>query len=120
MPKGDKGVACKSPGKPETEVEARAIASLTEAIDRHTVSEVDTKTTDSRPTLSDGECRRGERFAIYVEVERHRELATMLVDKAVPTYTWTEKIIKDHLNTDIPEMTQLVILSFTACIFFKG
>ena len=57
MPKGDKGVACKSPGKPETDVEARAIASLAEAIDRHTISEVNTKATDSRPTPSDGEHR---------------------------------------------------------------
>ena len=84
------------------------------------MSEVDTKTTDSRQTPSDGERRRGERFAIYVEVERHMGLATVLVDKAVPTYTWTEEIIKDHLSRDILEMTQLVILSPTACIFFKG
>ena len=84
------------------------------------MSEVDTKATDSRPTPSDGEHCRGERFAIYVEVERHRGLATVLVDKAVPAYTWTEEIIKDHLDRDIPEMTQLVILSPTACIFFKG
>ena len=57
MPKGDKGVACKSPGKQETDVEARAIVSLAEAMDRHTMLEVNTKTTDSRPTPSDGECR---------------------------------------------------------------
>ena len=84
------------------------------------MSEVDTKNTDSRPTPSDGERHRGERFAIYVEVEQHRGLATVLVDKAVPTYTWIEDIIKDHLNRDIPEMTQLVILSPMTCIFFKG
>ena len=78
------------------------------------------RTTDSRPTPSDGERRRGERFAIYVKVERHRGLATVLVDKAVPAYTWTEEIIKDHLDRDIPEMSQMVILSPTACICFKG
>ena len=120
MPKGDKGVTCKSPGKQETDVEARVIASLAEAMDRHAMLEADTKTMDSRPTPLDGERRRGERFAIYVEVERHRGLATVLVDKAVPAYTWTEEITKDHLDRDIPEMTQLVILSPTACIFFKG
>ena len=70
--------------------------------------------------LSDGERRRGKRFVIYVEVERHRGLATVLVDKAVPTYTWTEEIIRDHLERDIPEMTQMVILSPMACMFFKG
>ena len=120
MPKGDKGVTCKSPGKQEMDVETRAIASLAEAMDRHSMLEADTKTTDSRPTPSDGERRQGERFAIYVEVERHRGLATVLVDKAVPAYTWTEEIIKDHLCRDILEMTQLVILSPTACMFFKG
>ena len=120
MPKGDKGVACKLPGKQEMDVEARVIVSLAEAMDRHTMSEADTKTTDSHPTPSDGERHRGERFAIYVEVEGHRGLATVLVDKAVPAYTWTEEIIKDHLDRDILEMTQLVILSPMACIFFKG
>ena len=44
----------------------------------------------------------------------------MLVDKAVPAYTWTEEIFRDHLERDIPEMTQMVILSPTACMFFKG
>ena len=43
MPRGDKGVACKSPGKQETDAEKRVIASLAEAIDRQTVSEVDTR-----------------------------------------------------------------------------
>ena len=83
------------------------------------MSDTDKKTTDSRPTLSDRKCCRGERFAIYIEVERHRGLATVLVDKAVPAYTWTEEIIRDHLDRDIPEMTQMVILSPMACIFFK-
>ena len=50
-------------------------------------------------------------FVIYVEVERHRGLATVLVDKAVPAYTWTEEIIRDHLERDIPEVAQMVILS---------
>ena len=44
----------------------------------------------------------------------------MVVDKAVPTYTWTEPIIRDHLERHIPEMTQMIVLSTTAMIFFKG
>ena len=44
----------------------------------------------------------------------------MVVDKAVPTYTWTEPIIRDHLERHIPEMTQMIVLSTTAVIFFKG
>ena len=120
MPKVTGGATGKSPGKQEVDAETRAIASLSEALERHNVSEADRRTTDAQSAPSDGECRRGERFAIYVEVERHRGLATVLVDKAVPAYTWNEQIIKDHLSRDIPEMTQLVILSPTACIAFKG
>ena len=44
----------------------------------------------------------------------------MVVDKAVPTYTWTEPIIRDHLERHIPEMTQMIVLSTMALIFFKG
>ena len=44
----------------------------------------------------------------------------MVADKAVPTYTWTEPIIRDHLERHIPEMTQMIVLSTTALIFFKG
>ena len=114
------GATSKSPVKQEMDAEARAIASLSEALERHQVSGTDEKTTDTRSAPSDGERRRGERFAIYIEVERHRGLATVLVDKAVPSYTWNDQMIKDHLSRDIPEMTQLVILSPTACMAFKG
>ena len=120
MPKGDKGAACKLPGKQETDAETRVIMCLAEALDKQKLSDAERRTTDAVPTPSDGECHRGKRFAIYVEVERHRGLATVLVDKAVPAYTWTEEIIKDHLERDIPEMTQMVILSPTSCMFFKG
>ena len=118
MPK--EGTTSKSPVKQEMDAETRAIASLSEALERHNTSGVDEKTTDTRSAPSDGERHRGERFAIYIEVERHRGLATVLVDKAVPAYAWNEQMIKDHLSRDIPEMTQLVILSPTACMAFKG
>ena len=122
MPKGDKGAASKSPAKQEADVETKATTCLTDALDRQRLSDADAdrRMTDATPTPSDGERHRGERFAIYVEVERHRGLATVLVDKAVPAYTWTEEIIRDHLEKDIPEMTQMAILSPTACMFFQG
>ena len=120
MPKGDKGTTCKSPGKQEMDVEMKAITCLSEALDRQKLSDAKRKMTDAVPTPSDGERRQGKRFAIYVELERHRGRATVLVDKAIPAYTWTEEIIKDHLERDIPEMTQMVILSPMACMFFKG
>ena len=118
MPKADKGATGKSPGKQEVDAETRAVTSLAEAMERHRLA--DEKAGGACPTPPDAECHRGERFAIYVEVERHRGLDTVVVDKAVPTYTWTEPIIRDHLERHIPEMTQMIVLSTTAMIFFKG
>ena len=118
MPKADKGVTGKSPGKQEVDVETWAVTSLAEAMERHRLA--DEKAGGACPTPPDAERHRGERFAIYVEVERHRGLDTVVVDKAVPTYTWTEPIIRDHLERHIPEMTQMIVLSTMAVIFFKG
>ena len=120
MLKGDTGATCKSPAKLETDAETKAITCLADILDKQKLFDADRRMTDAVSTSSDGECHRGERFVIYVEVERHRGLATVIVDKAVPAYTWTEEIIRDHLERDIPEMTQMVILSPTACMFFKG
>ena len=57
MPKGDKGAACKSPGKQETDAEMKAITCLSEALDRQKLSEAERKMTDPVPTPSDGERR---------------------------------------------------------------
>ena len=100
------------------DAETRAVTSLAEAMERHRLA--DEKAGGACPTPLDAEHHRRERFTIYVEVERHRGLDTVVVDKAVPTYTWTEPIIRDHLERHIPEMTQMIVLSITAVIFFKG
>ena len=42
------------------------------------------------------------------------------MDKFVSAYVWTDKIIRDHVQRDILEMTQLVVLSPLACLAFKG
>ena len=118
MPKADKGATGKSPGRQEVDAETRAVTSLAEAMERHRLA--DEKAGGACPTPPDAECHRGERFAIYVEVERHRGLDTVVVDRAVPTYTWTEPIIRDHLERHIPEMIQMIMLSTMAMIFFKG
>ena len=118
MPKADKGTTGKSPGKQEVDAETRAVTSLAEAMERHRLA--DQKAGGACPTPPDAERHHGEQFAIYVEVERHRGLDTVVVDKAVPTYTWTEPIIRDHLERHILEMTQMIVLSTTAVIFFKG
>ena len=118
MPKADKGATGKSPGKQEVDVETQAVTSLAEAMERHKLA--DENAGGAHLTPPDAEHHRGERFAIYVEVERHRGFDTVVADKAVPTYTWTEPIIRDHLERHIPEMTQMIMLSTTAVIFFKG
>ena len=118
MPKADKGATGKSPGKQEVDAETRAVTSLAEAMERHRLD--NKKAGGACPTPPGAERHRGERFAIYIEVERHRGLDTVVVDKAVPTYTWTEPIIRDHLERHIPEMTQMIVLSTTAVIFLTG
>ena len=100
------------------DAETRAVTSLAEAMERHRLA--NEKAGGTCPTPPDAECHHGEQFAIYVEVERHRGLDTVVVDKAVPTYTWTEPIIRDHLERHISEMTQMIVLSPMAVIFFKG
>ena len=118
MPKADKGATGKSPGKQEVDAETRVVTSLAEAMERHRLA--NEKAGGACLTPLDAECHHRERFAIYVEVERHRGLDTVVVDKAVPTYTWTEPITRDHLERHIPKMTQMIVLSTTAVIFFKG
>ena len=118
MPKADKGTTGKLPGKQEVDAETRAVTSLAEAMERHKLG--DENAGGICPTPPDVERHRRERFAIYIEVERHRGFDTVVVDKAVPTYTWTEPIIRDHLERHIPKMTQMIVLSTMAVIFFKG
>ena len=100
------------------DAETKAVTSLAEAMERHRLAHE--KAGGACPTPPDAERHCRERSAIYVEVERHRGLETVVVDKAVPTYTWTEPIIQDHLERYIPEMTQMIVLSTMAVIFFKG
>ena len=68
----------------------------------------------------DGEHRCGERFTIYFEVEKQQGLVPTPADRSVPAYVWTDEIIRDHVSRDIPEMTQLVVLSSSGCLAFKG
>ena len=43
-----------------------------------------------------------------------------LADKVIPAYMWTEEIIKDCLDRDIPDISDIIVLSLTACLIFKG
>ena len=119
MPKGQ-GATSKSPGKQETDAEFKAMTSLTEAMEHSKLSkgEVSTEEAPSQPSAGEHCC--GERFAIYFEVEKRQGLVCTPAEKSVRTYVWADEIIRDHVSQDIPEMTQLVVLSPSGCLAFKG
>ena len=59
----------KSPAKQEMEgMQDRALASVADALENKRAS---TKEDGTGLTPSDGECRRGEKFAIHMEVEKN-------------------------------------------------
>ena len=43
-----------------------------------------------------------------------------LPDRAVLAHVWTEEIIRDHLDRDMKDISDIVILSPTVCLIFKG
>ena len=123
MPKGPSTTGVKSPAKQEIEdVQARALASVADALEAASSRRATGKMDSAGPTSLDGECCRGEKFAIYLEVEKNQGLmpTPAPANRAIPAYTWTEEIIKDHLDRDIPDIKEIIILSPTACLIFKG
>ena len=38
----------------------------------------------------------------------------------MPTYTWTEEIIGDYVENDLPGLSQIIILNQKDCLLFKG
>ena len=70
MPKGPSTPGTSMPARQEMEdVEARALASVADALHAHNKSAAKRKSgADSSP--SDGECCRGEKYALFMEVER--------------------------------------------------
>ena len=73
---------------------------------------------------SDGECPRGESWCIYLEVTRNTGLGQASPDKVLPDYTWTENIIRDTFEWEIPGLNdgtcKAIIVSNTRCMIFKG
>ena len=119
MPKGQ-GATGKSLGKQEADVELKALTSLAEAMEWNKLTKGEVSTEETHFQLSDGEHHHGERFAIYFEVEKRQGLVPTPTDRSVLAYIWTDEIIRDHVSRDIPEMTQLVVLSPSGCLAFKG
>ena len=119
MSKGQ-GATSKSLGKQETDTELKALTSLTEAMEHSKLTKGEVSTEEAHSQPSDGEHCHGERFAIYFEVEKRQGLVPILADWSVPAYIWTDKIIRYHVSRDILEMMQLVVLSLSGCLAFKG
>ena len=102
-------------------MELKALTSLTEVMEHNKLTKGEVSTEEAHSQLSDGEHLRGERFAIYFEVEKRQGLVPTPADWSVPAYVWTNKIIRDEIiSRDILEMTQLVVLSLSGCLAFKG
>ena len=38
----------------------------------------------------------------------------------MPAYAWTEEIIGDYVENDVPGLSQIVILNQKDCLLFKG
>ena len=110
MPKGQ-GATGKLQGKQEMDAEFKAMASLMEAMECSKLTKGEVSTEEAPSQIFDGEHRHGERFAIYFELEKQQGLFPTPTDRSVPAYVWTDEIIRDHVSRDIPEMTQLVVLS---------
>ena len=99
--------------------EARALASVAEALEAH--NKLATKRKSSAgATLSDGECCRGEKYTLYMEVERDVGIGRPVADRALPSYVWNEELIRDHMDWVIEDISDITILSPTACLIFRG
>ena len=73
------------------------------------------------PSDSEGECRRRrERCALFMEVELYRPFHQNVGSRVVPAYAWTEEIIGDYIENDVPGLFQIIILNQKDCLLFKG
>ena len=119
MPKGQ-GATGKMPGKQEADVELKALTSLAEVMECNKLTKGEVSIAQAHSQLLDREHHCGKRFTIYFEVEKLQGLVPTPADRSVQAYIWTDEIIRDHVSRDIPEMTQLVVLSPSGCLAFKG
>ena len=73
------------------------------------------------PSDSEGECRcHRERCALFMEVELYRPFHQNVGSRVVPAYAWTEEIIGDYVENDVPGLSQIIILNQKDCLLFKG
>ena len=101
------------------DVEARALASVADALDAHNKSAAKRKSS-AGSTPSDGECCCGEKYALYMEVERDVSVGRPVADRALPSYAWNEELIRDHMDRMIEDISDMAVLSPMACLIFRG
>ena len=64
------------------------------------------------PSNSEGECRcHREKCALFMEVELYRPFCQNVGSRVAPAYAWTEEIIGDYVENDVPGLSQIIILN---------
>ena len=120
MPKGPSTPGASSPARQEMEDgEARALASVAEALEAHNKLAAKRKSS-AGPTPSEWGCRHGEKYTLYMEVERDVGIGQPVADRALPSYAWTEELIRDHMDWVIEDISDITVLSPTVCLIFQG
>ena len=72
------------------------------------------------PSDSEEECRHHrERCALFMEVELYHPFHQNVVSQVVPAYPWTEEIIGDYIENDVPGLSQIIILNQKDCLLFE-
>ena len=73
------------------------------------------------PSDSEGECHHcQEKCALFMEVELYHPFHQNVGSRVVPAYAWTEEIIGDYVENDVPGLSQIIILNQKECLLFKG
>ena len=73
------------------------------------------------PSDSEGECHHcQEKGALFMEVEIYHPFHQNVGSRVVPAYAWTEEIIGDYVENDVPGLSQIIILNQKECLLFKG
>ena len=73
------------------------------------------------PSNSEGECHcHQEKCVLFMEVELYRPFRQNVGSQVVPAYAWTEEIIGDYVENNVPGLSQIIILNQKDCLLFKG
>ena len=120
MPKGPSTPGASMPvGQEMEDAEIRALASVADALEAHNKSATKRKS-GAGSTPSDGECCCREKYALFMEVERDVGIGRPVADRALPSYAWNEELIRDHVDRVIEDISDIAVLSPTACLIFQG